>query len=344
MLAIVGALAAAAAGVWFRFGRDASGPPAVPLVRNAVQVTSTLDVESYPSWSPDGDRLAYQSHESAYWRLGNHDIWVVQLGSGEPRNLTKDSPANDRRPSWSPDGREIAFYSDRGGEWGVWIMPALGGNPRKVLSLPGPLNLGNQSWSAPQWAADGTRLFVLANEASGNVMIEVRLDTLGHSRIELPVPESPRRWDLSVRPDGQRFAYLEAGGGNPDLTRFWTIAASGGDPVPLTDGLTRLEPHLVERWTSGLLRFQPWREQRPLAASGLRGRTADRGTGGGHRWRRNEFRRLLARWRQTGLFARREGLQRFSRADPIGSSDRVGGRSARHVGARLHRVRGPLAR
>ena len=69
--------------------------------------------------------------------VGNNDIWVAQLGGGEPVNLTRDSPANDRRPSWSPSGREIAFFSDRDGEWGVYVVAAIGGSPRKVLALPG---------------------------------------------------------------------------------------------------------------------------------------------------------------------------------------------------------------
>jgi Tol biopolymer transport system component len=204
-------------------------------------LTSTFDIESYPTWSPDGERVAYQSHESAFGLIGNHDIWVTQLGSGEPRNLTADSPANDRRPSWSPNGREIAFFSNRDdGEWGVWVVPALGGGTKRVLALPG--FLGSSSSSAPQWAPDGTRLFVLTEEGPDrqNVVIELRLDTLETSRIPLPVHDSTRRWDLSVRPDGRRFAYLEAGGGNPELTRLWTIGASGGEAVPLTDGLTNV--------------------------------------------------------------------------------------------------------
>ena len=236
-LAIVAALGVAAVGIWFGLGRGTSSGPVVPQLRNPVQVTSALDVETYPTWSPDGQRLAYQSNEAGLVLLGNHDIWVVQVGSGDPVNLTKDSPANDRRPSWSPNGSEIAFFSDRDREWAVYVMSALGGNPRKVLALPSALSI---SWSAPQWSKDGTRLFVLVDEAQGSVVIDLRLDTLETARIALPVHESSFRWDLSLRPDGRRFAYLEAGGGNPELTRLWTIAASGNDAVPLTDGLTNV--------------------------------------------------------------------------------------------------------
>ena len=46
-----------------RVGRSERG--AVPQVRNPVQLTSALDVESYPTWSPDGQRLAYQASESS---------------------------------------------------------------------------------------------------------------------------------------------------------------------------------------------------------------------------------------------------------------------------------------
>jgi serine/threonine protein kinase len=119
---IAGGLAAVTAIVWLVRTREDSGAVAAPRLQNAFQVTSALGVESYPTWSPDGVRLAYQASDLGYSLVGDHDIWVAQLGSGEPVNLTKDSPANDRLPSWSRDGRQIAFVSDRGGEWAIWVV------------------------------------------------------------------------------------------------------------------------------------------------------------------------------------------------------------------------------
>jgi hypothetical protein len=236
-VAAVAALGVAAGGLWLRTGRDGSGAASVPQVRNPVQVTSALDIESYPTWSPDGQRLAYQANEAGPFPVGNYDIWVAQLGGGEPVNLTRDSPASDRRPSWSPKGRDIAFFSDRDGEWGVFIVAAIGGSPRKVLALPG---FNRDSWSAPQWARDGSRLFVAANEGNRNIIIDLALDTLEVTRIALPEHASPRRWDISMRPDGGRFAYVEASGGGPELSRLWTVDASGNQPIPLTDGMTNV--------------------------------------------------------------------------------------------------------
>jgi Tol biopolymer transport system component len=43
-----------------------------------------------------------------------------------------------------------------------------------------------------------------------------------------------------VAPDGRRFAYVEGGEGATEVTRLWTIAASGGESVPLTDGRTNV--------------------------------------------------------------------------------------------------------
>ena len=212
--------------------------PQMPIPRNAMQVTSALGIEANPNWSPDGVRLVYQATiDSVYPLIGNYDIWVAQPGSGEPVNLTKDNQANDRMPSWSPDGREIAFMSDRDGSWGVYLISALGGTARRVLSLP---DADEFSASAPQWSNDATRLFVLVRQAGLNGVIVLSLQSLETTRVPLPALDGNVCWDLSVRPDGRRWAYVEGGAGATEITRLWTISASGGEPVALTDGRTNV--------------------------------------------------------------------------------------------------------
>lgn len=41
-------------------------------------------------------------------------------------------------------------------------------------------------------------------------------------------------------PDGVRFAYLEARGGNPEVIRLCTVDTSGAEAIPLTDGRTKV--------------------------------------------------------------------------------------------------------
>ena len=114
-------------------------------------------------------------------------------------------------------------------------MAGIGGQPRKILALPG---IGTGSISTPQWSADGATIFAAVDQAGENVVIGVSLQSLETTRVALPRHEGNLCWDLSLSPNGKRFAYVEAGGGGPDVSRLWTIPMSGGPAIPLTDGLT----------------------------------------------------------------------------------------------------------
>ena len=90
------------------------------------------------SWSPDGSHLAFELRgEAPNWG----DIGVVDLASGERRNLTH-RPGDDSGPAWSPDGKQIAFLADLScaftgtcnpdwqeeGPRELWLMDADGGH------------------------------------------------------------------------------------------------------------------------------------------------------------------------------------------------------------------------
>ena len=127
MLGAVAAVVLAALGLGWWFGR--SGEPATqgPPRYNLTQITRDTGFTGQPALSPDGRLLAYASNRGGE---GNLDIWVQQLGGGNPIRLTTDE-ANDRAPSFSPDGNRIVFRSDRDGG-GIYVVPALGGSPRRI--------------------------------------------------------------------------------------------------------------------------------------------------------------------------------------------------------------------
>ena len=130
--AILGAVAAvvlAAVGLGWWFG--GSGEPATqtPPRYNLSQLTRDTGFTGQPALSPDGRLLAYASNRG---EEGNLDIWVQQLGGGNPIRRTTDE-ANDQTPSFSPDGNRIVFRSNRDGG-GIYVVPALGGSPRRIAA------------------------------------------------------------------------------------------------------------------------------------------------------------------------------------------------------------------
>lgn len=106
-------------------------PVAGERVGEVVRLTDPATNDGWPTWSPDGQRIAFESDRS-----GNWEIWVVNVDGTGLRSLT-DHPAQDRFPAWSPEGATIAFTSDRAGNLDVWRMNADGTQPVNLTQMPG---------------------------------------------------------------------------------------------------------------------------------------------------------------------------------------------------------------
>jgi dipeptidyl aminopeptidase/acylaminoacyl peptidase len=70
------------------------------------QLTTHPASDRNPAWSPDGQRLAFESGRS-----GQTQIWILDLRGGEPVQFTMLS-TGAAQPVWSPDGSMIAFISE----------------------------------------------------------------------------------------------------------------------------------------------------------------------------------------------------------------------------------------
>ena len=90
--------------------------------------------DSLPRWFPDGSAVVFMSED----RDGNWELYRANVADGVVTRLTND-PAPDGLPAVSPDGQQFAFISKRGGGWGLWVMPATGGEATLITAIPGEL-------------------------------------------------------------------------------------------------------------------------------------------------------------------------------------------------------------
>ena len=100
---------------------------------NQQRLTENRQYDWYPSWSPDGKRIAFSSDRKG--DLQNFEIYVMDANGENQQRLTENR-AGDQWPSWSPDGKRIAFYSRRDGNAEIYVMDADGGNPQNLTNNP----------------------------------------------------------------------------------------------------------------------------------------------------------------------------------------------------------------
>jgi len=125
---IVAAIAIAVTG-WYWLSRQRSAEPESPL--KGVPLTSYPGEENTPSFSPDGESVAFQWCPEG--PEANCDIYVKQIGEEPPHRLTTD-PAEEHSPAWSPDGRFIAFLRKLSpSDAALVIIPQRGGQERVLV-------------------------------------------------------------------------------------------------------------------------------------------------------------------------------------------------------------------
>jgi hypothetical protein len=110
-----------------------------------------LVVLGSPSWSPDGNRIAFNAIDKA----GTADLYLWDCADSNLTRLTNDI-YDDRDPAWSPDGRTIAFSSDRTttGEEGCYNLFTVDAGSGEIRYL----TRGRESYAAPAWSPDGGAL------------------------------------------------------------------------------------------------------------------------------------------------------------------------------------------
>jgi TolB protein len=125
------------------------------------------DGGEYPSWSPDGKRIAFNSNLS-----GDHLMYIVDVDGSHVVDLS--SVGEGWQVDWSPDGRSILFTSHRDhpdNYTDIYVMRPDGSGVKRLTNARG---------YTPAWSPDGRHivfsapgLFVMRADGSGIASLPV---------------------------------------------------------------------------------------------------------------------------------------------------------------------------
>ena len=190
--------------------------------RNLTRNRTSRDL--HPSWSPDGRKIAFESHSE-----DDSDVYVIGADGKNLIQLT-NAAESDGHPSWSPDGLKITFTSRRDGNFTgqffaldleVFVIDADGGN---VVRLTRSV----ESDADPSWSPDGKKI---SFESQRDLDYEIyAMDADGENVVRLT--QSPG-WDSdpSWSPDGKRIAFRSVRDRDYEIC---VMDGDGGNVVRLT--------------------------------------------------------------------------------------------------------------
>ena len=147
-----------------------------------------------------------------------NDLWKVSIAGGNAERLTSNE-GYESLPHFSSDGSWIAFTAEYDGNTDVYVMPAAGGDPKRLTWHPsGDFVQG--------WTPDGEVLF-----RSGRESKPTQTNKLYKVPINGGFPEAiniPRAAYGEISPDGKNIAYVPITFWDPEWRNY-----RGGQAMPI---------------------------------------------------------------------------------------------------------------
>ena len=197
---------------------DADGESAQSALRSVEPIIS-------PSWSPNGNQLAYVSFESRKPVVYVHEVETRK------RRLVANFKGSNSAPAWSPDGKTLALTLSRDGGSQLFLLDigTPGAEPRRLAT-------STAIDTEPVFTADG-RFIYFVSDRGGSPQI-YKIPAAGGSPERVTFSGS---YNISpaVSPDGRWLAYISRVGG---AYKLHVQDLSSGQAIALTDTIADENP------------------------------------------------------------------------------------------------------
>jgi len=196
--------------------------------RTLVAMDGKTTMTTWPTWSPDGKRLAFTVDRSVIATGTAHsvlELWTVNADGRGLRRVT--TPAGDApdEAAWSPDGRRIAYTAVTPGPLYTTRLSTI-----KVLDLARGTATTVAQGSQAAWSPDGLRIAFVAPDEGIEVvnLVTHKVKRLAAGRGGFAYDEHP-----TFSPDGRWVAFgTDADPTSPTAqdAQIWIAPADGSKP------------------------------------------------------------------------------------------------------------------
>jgi len=182
---------------------------------NPTRLTYNDSISLFPSWSFDGQYIAYTSYKG-----GKPDIYIRNLS--DKRETVISNEGMNITPVFMPDRFELAATQSFSGDQEIYLLTGTGKMIKKLTNSRG-------SDVSPTWAPDGKKIAFVSNRTGGPQIYVLDLNNGNERRLTF---EGKYNTQPSWSPRGDKIAYSSQLGG---FQQVFVIGADGQNPVQLTN-------------------------------------------------------------------------------------------------------------